>query len=309
MRRMTPFLLAILLAALGSPATVNAQTGCARDSLNGIMDKYIASLVGHNASGLPLASTVKFTENSIQKQVGKGFWETSGKPLLKRTLIDTRKCSMHLHAVMEEKFIAKNLGGVSMAGALGAKPKPNPAEGTSRPVLFAARLRIENKKITEIETIIARETEFAFNAEGVLATKDQDWEAILPENQRTSRKAMIEAANNYFDMFAAEPKVSVPFAKNCDRWENGTQTTVGGQFGIGPWLPPHDCSPKGFVYNHPPQRFLVDTEKGLVVAYILFGGDLPDCHLFRMRNGKVDLILAFVGAESRSMGWPNEPAY
>jgi len=132
----------------------------------------------------------------------------------------------------------------------------------------------------------------------VLATKEQDWETILPPDKRAPRKALIEAANNYFEMFSNDPKVSVPFTKPCERWENGTQTTA----------TTHDCSPKGLVLTHPPRRFLVDTEKGLVVAYVLFTGGLPDCHIFRMRDGKVDLIQAVVGAGATSMGWPAEPA-
>ena len=70
----------------------------------------------------------------------------------------------------------------------------------------------------------------------------------------------------------------------------------------------HDCSPKGLVItNHGPRRFLVDVEAGTVVAYVHFTGSLPDFHVFRMRNGKVDIIQAVIGASAKSMGWPNEP--
>jgi hypothetical protein len=299
MKRMAPLFLALLLIAYGS--LTNAQAGCKRKDLDGIVEKYIASLTAHSSSKLPLAFNVKFTENGVEKAVGKGFWETSGKPLLKLTLIDTQKCGAHIHAVMEEKYSAQAVGSPGrggMSGMMGAKPKPRPEEGVLRPILFGARLKVDKKKITEIETIIARENEFAFNADGVLATKDQDWNSILPPDKRAPRKALIEAANNYFEMFSNDPKVSVPFAKPCDRWENGTQTTAGN----------HDCSPKGLVLTHPPRRFLVDTEKGLSVAYVLFTGGLPDCHIFRMRDGKVDLIQAVIGAGATSMGWPIEPA-
>jgi hypothetical protein len=64
--------------------------------------------------------------------------------------------------------------------------KELPKEGTIRPILFANRLKTDNGKITEIETIIAREKDFAFNAQGVLQTKDQDWDTILaPEKQHS----------------------------------------------------------------------------------------------------------------------------
>jgi hypothetical protein len=69
----------------------------------------------------------------------------------------------------------------------------------------------------------------------------------------------------------------------------------------------HDCSPKGLVIsNHAPRRFLVDVEAGTVVALVHFASSLPDFHVFRMKNGKVDLIQAVIGAGSKSMGWPTE---
>jgi len=88
-----------------------------------------------------------------------------------------------------------------------------PDEGTVRPILFAARLKVEKGKIAEIETIIARENDFAFNAKKVLETKNQDWETILPPEKRASRKALADAANNYFALFAENSTVSVPSHK------------------------------------------------------------------------------------------------
>jgi hypothetical protein len=46
-------------------------------------------------------------------------------------------------------------------------------------------------RISEIEHIIAREQDFAFKPEGVLDTRADDWENVLPPEQRTSRAAMI----------------------------------------------------------------------------------------------------------------------
>jgi hypothetical protein len=282
-----------------------------------------------------------------------GFWETAGKPLLKRTLIDTRKCVTATMAVMEEPFSSKTVGSapkagmsgggggmfgggapkVAPGGAPGGAPKavpgglpggaggmfggsgPMPEEGTVRPILFSARLKVEKGKITEIETIVARERDFAFNAKGVLDTKDQDWDAILPPEKRAPRQALADAANHYFALFAEGSTVSVPFAKVCDRWENGVQTTAAD----------HDCSPVtfrkaiGMSINHGPRRVWVDTEKGISIAFMAFGGGasasqenstgsgLVDCHMFRIRDGKVDLIQSIVGPNATSMGWPLEP--
>jgi hypothetical protein len=87
----------------------------------------------------------------------------------------------------------------------------------------------------------------------------------------------------------------------------------------------HDCSPvtfrkrMGASMNHGPRRVWVDTEKGISIAFMAFGGGataneqnptgsgLVDCHMFRMRDGEVDLILSIVGPQAKSMGWPLEP--
>lgn len=359
MKRIAPFFLAACVVAFIFAAVSNAQTGkdgCTREDLTKITDRYFESIQEHKTSDLPLGSTLKFTENGIQKDAGKGFWETAGKPLLKRTLIDTAKCVTATMAVMEEPFSSKTVGSPSMGGgrgigggagipgggassrgagtegARGGVPGglpgggvisadmfrgsgPMPDEGVVRPILFAARLKVEKGKITEIETILARENDFAFNAKKVLETKDQDWKTILPPEKRASRKELADAANNYFALFAENSTVSVPFAQVCDRWENGLQTTAAD----------HDCSPvtfrkrMGASINHGPRRVWVDTETGTSIAFMVFGGGasankenptgsgLVDCHMFRMRDGKVDLIQSIVGPRASSMGWLLEP--
>ena len=358
MKRIALLFMAVCLTSFVCAEVSNAQTGgdsCTREDLNKITDMYFESIQKHTTSDLPLASTVKFTENGVIKDVGKGFWETAGKPLLRRTLIDTKKCTTATISVIEEPFSSKTVesgmmgGGPGMAGggapggakpgagapggggfgakppagqsgdgnvaALFAGPKEMPEEGTVRPILFASRLKVENGKIAEIETIIARERNFAFSVQNELKTKDQDWDTILPPGKRASRRELADAANNYFALFAEGSTVSVPFAKVCDRWENGFLTT-----GMD-----HDCSPVTFrkrigaSINHGPRRVWVDTEKGISIAFMAFGGGataneenptgsgLVDCHMFRMRDGKVDLIHSIVGPGAESMGWPLEP--
>ena len=123
---------------------------------------------------------------------------------------------------------------------------------------------------------------------------------------------MIAAADDYFRLFVKENKQEVSelaFSCFCDRWENGAQTTKGGM-NQGVPMPAHNCSPRGFAdMNHPPRRFLVDTEAGIVVAYVLFNNVWPDFHMFKMRNGKVQWIQAYFeyGKEYKTMGWPDEP--
>ncbi len=276
---------ALLVLSLWPLATVaNAQSGspaCTRESLKSTVDKYLAALAAHSPSGLPLDAKVRFTENGIETAVGKGLWATAGKTLLKRSAIDTVTCGTVTQAIIEEN---------------------------NRPIIFGFRLKLSNGNISEIEHIIAREKEFAFTPKGILDTANQDWEGILKNSERSSRLAMTAAAVDYFDMFADDPVVSTPFASPCDRWENGMQTTRGGMF-QGKEYPPHSCTPKGLglIMKHPPRRVpVVDLEAGIVVAFVHFGGSLPDFHMFKMRNGKVELIQAVIGAKAPSTGWSSE---
>jgi hypothetical protein len=140
--------------------------------------------------------------------------------------------------------------------------------------------------ISYIETLIAREKEFAFTPKGILDAKDRDWESILPIGKRTSRLTMIEAAYDYFDMFADEAPVSVPLNIPCDRWENGMQTTAGG-------VKPHECTPEELklIMKHAPRNIpAVDIEAGIAVAFGQFGGTLPDFHRFKFIDGKATMI-------------------
>ena len=271
----------------GNTAAIAQSSGlaCTREGLKTITDQFFTALEAHNPSSLPLASGVKYTENGIAVEIGKASWETAGKTTFKRGLVDTQKCGTHTQAIIEED---------------------------GKPMLYGVRLKIDKEKISEIEAIVIR-GEQVLDVKAILDTKDQDWEDILPPEQRISRLAMMAAADDYFELFVKEekPKVSVlPFVGICDRWENGMQTTKGGTF-EGVEIPAHNCSPVGFAdMTHGPRRFLVDVETGTVVAYTLFNNVWPDFHMFRMRNGKVEWIQAYFeySKEYESIGWPAEPA-
>ena len=228
---MTPLVLVAFLTASGGAQSAHAQTipsGCTREALQGLVHRYFAALEAHDPFRLPLAVNVRTTENGVATAVGEGIWRTAGKALLKRSLIDTRKCGTLTNAVVEEPFRARSLAPQPRAGTQSAVRAGRDA--AAHPVRL--RLRVEDGKISEMEAIIARESEFAFNAEGALATKDQDWGSILPPAQRSSRLAMMAAADDYFD---CSPRAARPHSvrRPCDRWENGMFSTAG----VGSTLP------------------------------------------------------------------------
>src|SRR6185295_17528079 len=149
------------------------------------------------------------------------------------------------------------------AGARGGLPAAAPYNGPA--VILAVRLKVDKSKVSEIETIVNRQGELFFSPPGVLATKDHDWEGILPLAQRSTREYMNDAANKYFSGFSPNPEVEAPFATPCDRWEGGVSTTT----------TTHNCSPKGFNMTHTHRRFPVtDVEAGITAGFVNFNGGL-----------------------------------
>lgn len=288
-RRMIPGAV-VWIFALGINTAAIAQTdACTRENLRDITDQFFTALEAHDISSVPLAADVRYTENGMEVPAGKGVWETAVKTTFKRGMVDTQKCGTHTQAILEEK--------------------DNP-----KPVLYGARLKVEANRISEIEAIVVRGDQ-VLDVPAIMATEDQDWELIMPPEQRSSRLAMMAAADDYFGLFVKEKKRRVSdlaFSGFCDRWENGAITTRGG-FNQDVTLPRHNCSPEGFedmAETHGPRRFLVDEETGVVVAYVLFNGTWPDFHMFKMNNGKVVWIQAYFeySREYNTIGWPDEPA-
>lgn len=245
-------------------------TACPRAELTALVDAYSAALAAHDASSLPWADNVRFTENAEALQPGEStLWQGAGEWGLRNNLIDTERCGTLSW-------------GVIMEG--------------DRLVHAAIRLQtVDGDEITEVEHIIGREEEFAYGPEGALETAYIDWETILNPLDRQSRGAMVAAANDYFSTFVETPSVNAPFAERCDRWENGAHTT-----------PNHNCSPYGTgLYMTQSQRRypLADLEAGIVAGFVFFNDALPDVHVFDMHRGKIQFIQAVIGPRTPDSGW------
>lgn len=246
---------------------------CTRAGLAALTDNYLAALAAHNPSTLPLAPTVKYTENSKILKVGEGLWTTAGQVAFQRKLLDTERCGTLVQAVIEEAGMAK-------------------------PTILGVRLQLADGKIGEIESYIARAQEFAHKPEGVALEDGEDWEAIVPQNERTSREAMQAAADAYFVMFDI-PGTQVPFATPCNRYENGTKTTRGDCSNMGP------AGGGGLKMTH--RRYpLSDLEAGITAGFVLFVNKLSDFHMFKFRNGKITQIQAVVGPATTTTGWEEQ---
>jgi hypothetical protein len=249
--------LAIAVAAVlttGLPRESAAQgASCDRACLGDVMTRYLTSLVNHDPKSAPLADTVRFTEDAVEMPVGSGFWKTASKLRPYRTdFLDVREGTAAVHAAMEED---------------------------GRPVLFAARLRVVNRRITEIETMVVRNAK-----EGVLFAPDALKEpsaamtTMPPAAQLMPRDQMVQIALRYPAGLRAGSFVSadVPFAPSAYRLENGVRMA-----GPGCTFQPPRCenmrTQKIPTLPEVKQRLVaVDEQNGTVLLRLDFGrGSLP----------------------------------
>ena len=265
---------AVGLSALLSQ-TASAQ--CTRENLSRLVDDFLAALSANDPSELSVASDLKFTENGRVMELGEGLWQTAGEVTFSRSAIDVEQCGTLTQAVLQE-------------------------DGVDVPTIYGVRLRVNgNAELTDIESYIARSTEFAHNPEGVPMEDGDDWEALLEPSERSSREVMTAAANAYFDMFFDPQGTEVPFATPCNRWENGTRTTQGDCSNMGP------AGAGGMEMTH--RRFaIVDLEAGIVVGFVLFADSLLDLHMFKMRNGLITQIQSVIGPRANPTGWVEQEA-
>jgi hypothetical protein len=189
-----------------------------------------------------------------------------------RSALDVERCGTLTQAVMREN-------------------------GRDVPTIYGVRLRVDdNGDLADIESYIARSTEFFHNPAGVPEEDGDEWETLIEPSERRSREEMVDAANAYFDMFFDPQQTEVPFALPCNRWENGTRTTQDDCSNMGP------AGAGGMVMTH--RRFpVVDIEAGIVVGFVLFADSLLDFHMFKMRDGLITQIQSVIGPASDATGW------
>ena len=267
----------------GSPQRV--PTDCDRACLEGLIDDYLAAVVAHDPSRLPLSADVMYTENKHKVEIGLGFWQTA-------TGIGNYK---HYFADPE----------MSQAGWMGTMH-----EGDTL-LLMALRLRAQLGRITEIETSYFRPGGGGPN--NIQAMEDKGapealWLEPIPPDERMTRNELIEIANAYFEGVQKDDgKGFYPFTDDCDRIENGShttnnpsgQTTPGGFNYMG-----EDCKGQlesgylGIVNEIHQRRFpLVDVERGVVFAYSFFDMD-GSVKEITLTNGETVSMAAFAGRQS-----------
>ena len=222
---------------------------CDRTCLEGPVERYLEALVAHDPFGLPLAPAVVFSENSQRLPIGDGLWNTA-----------TGLGEYHLTVSDPDAGQVGFFGTVRENGTL---------------VALALRLAVVNRRITEIETLVVRD-EAAAKAVDAMPPQPAFVEAVPPAS-RVTRQQLIAVADRYF---TAIDGGKAPFGPDCNRVQNGTQTTNNPSFQIPgmTWNPfslgcqaQIDTTFFSFVDNVRPRRYaVVDRERGLVFGLFMF---------------------------------------
>ena len=281
------------IAATLSQAAAAQSASCDRECLRSTMTTFLYALLEHDASKLPVAATVRVTEDAVEK------------PLMNVGLLNTvTRLRGYRQDILDER-----------AGVAGAAVV---VEEVGAPVLLVVRLKVADRKITEIETVATRSRSdgLIFNIDGLSAPSEEMGYAPRPE-QLASRQEAIDAAMHYpaglnaAKTFAA---VDAPFAADAYRFENG-------QVMAGP-----DCKFAPGCQNISTQSLAiferlgdvstrvigVDERLGIVWLRMAWGvrqegGDqLTVWESFKVYDGQIHAVEAFMKIlpiELRSGGW------
>jgi len=97
-------LLALCALAL-APVVRAAGNSCDRACLKNLADRYVAALVAHDPSTVPLARNVRMVENIQRIQPGDGLWKTAsaGPTTFKIYVPDAVAQQVGFMAVMQEQ--------------------------------------------------------------------------------------------------------------------------------------------------------------------------------------------------------------
>ena len=188
----------VLTASLACGGPVVAEPGgrCDRACLEGFVDRYLDAVVAHDPAQAPLAPAVRFTENGQRLRPGDGLWNTA-----------SARGPYKLYVADAEA------GHVGFFGTIRENGKP---------AILALRLAIVEGEITEAETLVARSEEGARQVEALGNPHPLFSAAAAP----MPREALVRTANLYFvGLERNDGKGVYPFTDDCDRIENGKQTT------------------------------------------------------------------------------------
>jgi len=202
------FSLAAQAQAPGQPSAV-IQVDCDRDCLIGFARGYVDALRNRDPSRVAISPDVRFTENNVEMPLGNdGLWGT-------------------VSAVWDEALEVADAetGNAAWFGIV---------EEHGNPAYLAARIKVEDGEITEVETVVNRLPDMPKPfGDPAAVVHDPAFNEILPPEERRSRQRLISVADGYFSTVELnDGDVFTQFHPECGRLENGVLTTGGRGGGV-----------------------------------------------------------------------------
>ena len=274
--------LCAFVGLLSSSAFAASPATCNRACLEGFVDRYLDAVTDNRPDKVPLATGVRFTEDGQQLVVGDGLWNTMrAKGPYRLFVTDVPAGQVTVLTTIEEDNREQNKG----TGAL-----------------LALRLKVKHLQITEIEQIVVRD-EKAADRINALGKPNAIYLETVPAEQRMSRADMVSTANKYFSgMQQNDGKGDYPFASDCNRLENGmqstnaptpagqtrpdpkTSTTYSGQWSC---LEQFQSGLLHFVNRIRDRRYVaIDQERGIVFAFGFFDHSGGATRTFKTPDGR-----------------------
>ena len=262
--------------AAGQPGRAGGAA-CDRECLIGVAEQYLDALVAKDPKRLPLANaTVKYTENGQRLALGDGIWNAiTARGTYKLHIADAVAGQIVTFMTMREAGI---------------------------PIILALRLKVDNRRISEIETQVSRSENGAKGFEA-LGSPRAAFSRPTPPADRVPRAELVRVANMYFSgMQLNDGKGNYPFADDCDRFENGGKSTNAPGKPGAPRPDPKTATGYSamwtcreqfesgllhFVSRIRDRRYVaVDEERGLVVAFVFFDHDAGASRTFKTPDGR-----------------------
>jgi hypothetical protein len=248
----TRFVICTLLAFYGATPAYAAGTTCDRACLRTLLDQYLNAVIKHDPAAAPLMIGFRQTENAVVVRPGTGLWK-----------------SMTGLGAMQRRYFDAVTGQAAYFGII--------EEGSEKAVV-TLRLKIDDRKISEAEWLMARKGEWGpngpggnvFNAESLVANPPP--ERVVPKAQRLSRESLVAVTNSYFDGLTTHDGEIIQHETGCTRVENGTVMTNRPGRNGGP--PSGDCAAGLTNFNASivaARRYpIVDEDAQAVLALAVF---------------------------------------
>lgn len=243
--------LGLLALAACAHAPMTAEAGCDRACLISLTEDYLAAMVAHAPGDAPVAEDVKFTENTHPMALGEGAWAAvTGVRDYKVYATDPEAGEVALYTVIDE---------------------------AAGPALLTLRLKVEDRKITEVESVHVAPGGSGLDGADNLVEAAPAWSEVVPPEKRRSRAEMIAITDRYLETLEKNLKDYIPFSDDCLRVENGVQTAgVEGAEGLAGTSCHDNLNNPIWAYIGAvnPRRYLVvDEEHGLVSGMFMFRHD------------------------------------